>query len=209
MICAATMALALLAVGMANVAEYPLVIGVGGSSAVYGVIVAAWAGGQFLGARLSRRIATAKGERRALGFGILGTTTCVGLIGIIPSVESMVVLFAASGIAWSAASVAATGVLQRWAPDAVRGRVFSAYTALQQSAIGTSLLLGGTLMSGVSARTVFILAGVLGLASSWLATRMPPREPRGSSLPGALAGGQHADERAVRELTRQPAPAFA
>jgi MFS family permease len=84
----------------------------------------------------------------------------------------MVVLFALSGIAYSMASVSATGVLQRWSPDEVRGRVFSAYTGLQQAALGLSLCLGGTLLSGVHPRVVFMIAGLLGTSAAMLAFRM-------------------------------------
>jgi MFS family permease len=203
------MALTLLAVGMANVAEYPLVVGVGGTSTGYGVIVAAWAAGQFVGARLARRIETPRGEKRSLGLGVLGTGGCVALIGLFPSVASMVALFAVSGVAWSAASVAATGVLQRWAPDAVRGRVFSAYTALQQSALGASLCLGGTLLSGVDPRVVFILAGALGVASAWLATWMPPRAGRPLSPEAASERQRGIAGEALRERRAAPVPAFA
>jgi MFS family permease len=209
MFCAATMALTLLAVGMANVAEYPLVVGVGGTSAGYGVIVAAWAAGQFVGARLARRIETPLGEKRSLGLGVLGTGGCVGLIGLFPSVASMVALFAVSGVAWSVASVAATGVLQRWAPDAVRGRVFSAYTALQQSALGVSLCLGGTLLSGVAPRGVFVLAGALGVASAWVATRMPPRPGRPVSLEIAADKQRGSAGEVPRQLRAGLVPAFA
>jgi MFS family permease len=209
MICAATMGLTLLAVGMANVAEYPLVVGLGGTSAGYGVIVAAWAAGQFAGARLARRIKSPRGEKQALGLGVFGTGGCVALIGIFPSVPSMVALFAVSGVAWSAANVAATGVLQRWAPDAVRGRVFSAYTALQQSALGVSLCLGGTLLSGVDPRVVFILGGGLGVASAWLATRMPPRAGRPLSLETASDRQAGSAGEAIRKRRAAPVPAFA
>jgi MFS family permease len=209
MICAATMALTLLSVGMANVAEYPLVVGVGGTSAAYGVIVAAWAAGQFVGARIARRIETPVGEKRALGFGVLGTGLCVGSIGLFPSVVSMVVLFAISGVAWSAANVAATGVLQRWPPDAVRGRVFSTYTALQQTALGVSLCLGGTLLAGVNPRVVFILAGALGATSAFAATRMPPRADRPLS-PDTTPNRQSASSReALRERRASSVPTFA
>jgi MFS family permease len=203
MICAATMALALLSVGMANVAEYPLVIAVGGTSAGYGVIVASWAGGQFIGSRIGRRISTPRGEKLALGFGLLTTASAVALIGALPSVISMILLFALSGVAWSCANVAATGVLQRWAPDAVRGRVFSAYTGVQQAALGTSLCLGGTLLSDVSPRTVFVFAGALGVISALLAARMPPRQRDDTRGGAATESGPSGATASARSLGRR------
>jgi MFS family permease len=200
-ICSATMALTLLSVGMANVAEYPLVVAIGGTSTGYGIIVGAWAAGQFVGARLARRISTPRAEKLALGGGLLGTAVCTGFIGVVPSIASMVALFAVSGISFSIANVSATGVLQRWSPDEVRGRVFSAYTGLQQAALGLSLVLGGTLLPGVEPRVVFVIAGILGITAALVALRMPPRGPN-RSLPQLLAQMRRSDETPprIREL---------
>jgi MFS family permease len=176
-ICTAVIALSLLAVGMINVVEYPLFVSLGAGSAAFGIAVASWAAGQLIGARLARRLSTPKGERRALTSGLFLTAVGIGAAGVIPSVVLVTAVFALGGVGYSLASVAAVGVLQRWSPDATRGRVFAAYTGIQQAMMGTSLCTGGVLLAALSPSRICLLAGALGIAASALALRMPPRSP--------------------------------
>jgi MFS family permease len=158
---------------MINIAEYPLFVARGAGSAAYGIAIAAWAVGQVGGSRVARRLSSFKGERRGFITGWSATALTIGAVALIPVPAVMAVIFAFGGCGFSIASISSTLINQRGSDDAVRARVFGATAALQQVAMGLSILGGGILLSLSSPKTVFATAGVLGLIAAMSANAIP------------------------------------
>jgi MFS family permease len=182
---AASVGLGLLGTGMMNTAEYPLFVQLGSGSFAFGISVAGWGLGLVLGARRARNCHDAAAERRLLiaGMALVGVGQL--LSGLIPVVAIVVVLFTMAGVGYGASNAASTLVMQRWAPDAVRARVFGAVDSVYSTAIGIAMASAGVLLALLGARGVFVLGGLIALAGVVVAERMPPRRERHDEAPAA------------------------
>ncbi len=153
-------------VSAVNVADVFFVRGtLHGSTMLYGLIGAVWTGAMLAGAWLV--------ARRPLGDGALGVALLVSLGGAcvavmlastVPAVGWMVPLWALGGAFNGGVNVAAAVLLARRVPAAVRGRASAVFGGVANGANGTGYLLGGVLLSVVSARMLLGLAGGVGLA---------------------------------------------
>jgi putative MFS transporter len=182
---AASVGLGLLGTGMMNTAEYPLFVDLGGGSFAFGIAVAGWGFGLVLGARRARHCREAAAERRLLIAGMALLATGQLLSGLIPVVAIVVVLFTMAGVGYGASNAAQTLVMQRWAPDAVRARVFGAVDSVYSTAIGVAMASAGVLLALLGARGVFVLGGLIALAGVFVAERVPPRRERRDEVPAA------------------------
>jgi ENTS family enterobactin (siderophore) exporter len=179
--------LCLLGTGMINVAEYPLFVDMGGGSKAYGIAVAGWAIGGFVAGRIARRQGDAYSERQKLLFGCGGVALAIGLCGVVPYVAPVVVLFAIGGFAASTRGIAGSLIYQRWTPDHIRARTFSALGTANISAIGVAMIVSGLVLSALSPAGVCIACGLFALLALIIATRVPPRRREGDSDPTAPA----------------------
>ena len=73
--------------------------------------------------------------------------------------------------------------MQRWAPDAVRARVFGAVDSVYSTAIGIAMASAGVLLALLGARGVFVLGGLIALVGVVVAERVPPRRERHGEAP--------------------------
>jgi MFS family permease len=175
----------LLGTGMVNVAEYPLLVKLGGGSEAYGVAVSGWALGGFLAGRVVRRQGDAYSERVRLIGGCALVAIAIGLCGVVPVAWVVVVLFSIGGFAANTRGIAATLIFQRWAPDHVRARTFAAMSAANIGAIGIAMTVSGLVLAALTPAGVCIASGCVGLLALLIATRVPPRqrgEPAGAAL---------------------------
>jgi MFS family permease len=168
-----SVSLVALALGMTNVAELPLFVSIGAGKVGFGVAVAAWAGGQITGGRLSARIVGWRLERLTLIGACAVLAAVVGLSGGLPVFAVIALLFVAGGVGNALANVSLILMVQRWAPAEVQSRAVAAIEAIINTAVGISLLAGGLLLSPLGARGVYLLAGVLGAAAAAIAFRIP------------------------------------
>jgi predicted MFS family arabinose efflux permease len=139
-----------------------------GDEATIGMLMSARGVGALIGPFIFRRWARERDERLFLGL------TIAGLI-----FGSGYVLFAVAPAAWVAAIGAgiahmgggsiwtlSTYGLQRWTPDAIRGRVFSFDYGLVTLTIATSVFVAGLLADRVDPR--FVALGISGVAIVWI-----------------------------------------
>ena len=167
--------LCLLGTGMVNVAEYPLFVDMGGGSQAYGVAVAGWAIGGFIAGRIIRRQGDAYSERMRLLFGCGVVALAIGLCGVVPLVGPVVILFSIGGFAASTRGIASTLIYQRWTPDHIRARTFSALGTANVSAIGVAMIVSGIILGALTPAGVCIACGLVALFALIVATRVPPR----------------------------------
>jgi MFS family permease len=172
-----SVALVALALGMTNVAELPLFVSIGAGQVGFGIAVAAWGGGQIAGGRLASRIVGGRLERLALIAGCALATGAIGLSGAIPAFAAVAILFAVGGVGNALLNLALILTVQRWAPQQLQARTLAAVEALVNTAIGTSLLVGGLLLTPLGAQGVYLLAGGLGAIAVLVALRIP-RQPK-------------------------------
>jgi MFS family permease len=171
-------ALVALALGMMNVAEYPLFVHLGVGKVGFGVAAAAWGAGQIAAARLASRIRDAHTERRVLIGASALLAAAVGLSGAVPLFAFVVGAFLLGGVGNTFASMACLLIAQRWSPPQIQSRVIAAVEAIVNTALGASLVVGGVLLSPLGASGVFIVSGTLGALAAATALRIPrDKEP--------------------------------
>ncbi len=150
-----------LVAGMANVVTVFLIRQTLHSSATwFGIEGATCAATMTVGSLLIGRV---QGQRRLIIWGLAGmgglSLACVGY-GLAPTVVWLLVPAAGCGFANAALNVCTGTVLMARSPEAMRGRVAAAFSGLTSAAQIGSMLLGGALLTVLSPRQVFILAGV-------------------------------------------------
>ena len=141
-----------------------------GDDATIGMLMSARGVGALVGPFIFRRWARERDERLFLGLSIAGLIFGSGYV-----------LFAVAPAAWVAAIGAgiahmgggsiwtlSTYGLQRWTPDAIRGRVFSFDYGLVTLTIATSVFVAGLLADSVDPRLVAL--GISGVALVWITT---------------------------------------
>jgi MFS family permease len=193
-----SVALVALALGMTNVAELPLFISIGAGKIGFGIAVAAWAGGQIVGARLSARVIGWRLERLVLIGSCVLLAVAVGLSGALPVFAVIALLFVACGIGNALANVTLILMVQRWAPVEVQSRAIAAIEAIANTAVGISLLAGGLLLSPLGAPGVYLLAGALGAAAAAIAFRVPRDGAPIKTEPEAASSAEREPPRAVK-----------
>lgn len=179
--------LCLLGTGMINVAEYPLFVDMGGGSKAYGIAVAGWAIGGFVAGRLARREGDAYSERQKLLFGCGTVALAIGLCGVVPYVAPVVILFSIGGFAASTRSIAGWLIYQRWTPDHIRARTFSALGTANIGAIGIAMIVSGLVLNALTPAGVCIACGLFALLALIVAMRVPPRRRDDDAAPTAAA----------------------
>lgn len=132
-----------------------------GSSITYGILVAAWGGGIIFGALLGSTLLV---KRQLELFSMLGATLIgisLGLSGIFPLLEVVVITYVIGGMANGLFNVAIRTLLHQRVLDRMYGRVFSAYLALRNIAVITGYIIGAS-FAVESSRSVYIVSGALG-----------------------------------------------
>ncbi|HEY3921400.1 MAG TPA: MFS transporter [Gaiellaceae bacterium] len=179
----ASVGLGFLGAGMLNLAEFPLIVHLGGGSLAWGTAAAGWGVGRVVGARLSRRTRGVLLERRVLVAGRLvmglGTVAC----GLAPSVPAVVVLFFFLGAAATASMTAANLVIQRWTPDPVRARCFAVLGSVSSASLGLAIVVAGVLLKPIGPDMVFVVGGSIALLGVLPSMRLPPRKQPTRPMP--------------------------
>ncbi len=163
----AGVALVVLLVGMVDVVLVYLVRDTLRAGGVwYGVTEASWMAGMVAGSVGAGRVGTEHRQVRATIAG--AAVACAGLAGfaVAPAVGILVPLSVLGGVGNGYAGVCLSTLLMTRTTDSARGRVSSAANAIFGGAQGTSLLLGGAVAIVLSPRSIYALAGLLGLAAA-------------------------------------------
>lgn len=171
----AGMTAAVLASVVVNVADVFFVLeDLGAGPGTYGWVTACWpAAGVVAGWAAGRLV----GARALLG-ALAGATAVMGVglatAGAVVTVGASVLGWVLGGGANAVQRVAFTALVRARTPDAERGRVFAASSALFQVANATGLAVGAGVVGAVGARGSLVGAGVLTVlvgAGTWAATR--------------------------------------
>lgn len=155
------------------------------SSGWYGGVGAAWAVGMVLGAQLAGR---ASGEGRFARTLVLGSVVLsLGLAGyaVVPAAGWLLPFAVLGGVGNGLANVCASTLIVLRTPEAALGRVGAATSAITSSAQVGAYALGGVAAGLLAPRTIFVLAGALGLAAAVAFGRGLVRASSGS---GGLGG---------------------
>jgi MFS family permease len=150
-----------LGLGMAMVADVPLVELFGAGSAGYGMLIGAWGAGSVLGSIAGRKLSE-RTEARALVAGtvVIGVTTAgVALSPWFPPVLALILM---AGVADAIVMVADRNIQQRRTPDVVRSRVVSASEAVVTVALAVGFVLGGPALEVLGPRAVYAIGGACG-----------------------------------------------
>jgi MFS family permease len=155
----------LLGMGMSLVADPALAETFHAGSFGYGMLTAAWGAGTILGSMLGRR-ATEETEGRWLvvcSFGLAVTGFGVWLAPAFPVAVAWVAVF---GIADGPTLVIEQNLLQRRAPDVVRGRVVSAFETVMHTGLSFALVLGAAVEPSAGPRGTYGIAGAIALVGA-------------------------------------------
>lgn len=121
--------------------------------------------GLFIGMMLARRAgAWVAEERRAgrfIGWLLLAHGLCFAVAGLMPSLTSMSLWFAASRVILGAEFGVQETLMMRVIPDDYRGRVFTTDRALELSTMMLSMIAAGAMLTWVGPRTMIIVSGFL------------------------------------------------
>jgi MFS family permease len=150
-----------LGLGMAMVADVPLVELFGAGAAGYGMLIGAWGAGSVLGSIAGRKLSE-RTEARALVAGtvVIGVTTAgVALSPWFPPVLALILM---AGVADAIVMVADRNIQQRRTPDVVRSRVVSASEAVVTIALAVGFVLGGPALEVLGPRAVYAIGGACG-----------------------------------------------
>ncbi len=171
--------LAMLTVALGNVAEVFLArVSFNAGSFGYGLMWAA----SGLGAVIGALFASVWLERRSMsavyaaGIAVMG----IGYLaaGASPTVWVALWCVLFGGVGNAAAIVCNSLLVQRGAPDAVRGRVFTVIMGSNYAVLGIGMALAGPLVDAVGPRWVYGIAGGIALVAALVGFTMLRREPR-------------------------------
>jgi MFS family permease len=146
----------------------------------YGVTEASWMVGMVGGAVGAGEVGTDRGRVQATIAGI--AVACAGVAGfaVAPGVWVLVPISILGGIGNGYAGTCLSTLLLSRTADSARGRVSAAANAVLGGAQGVSLLFGGAVAMVLSPRTIYAVAGLLGLGAAGvlaLAHASPDSEP--------------------------------
>ena len=147
-----------LAIGSVLVAELPLAQSFGVGSVGYGLIATAFGVGALGGSLWARRL-TAATEGPAIAYGSIGTAAGFAAISVMPSIAPIYGAMLVSGASDGVVDVAALGILQRRAPDAVRSRVLSAFDGAILATLALSFLFAGAVVDAFGPKAAYAIAG--------------------------------------------------
>jgi MFS family permease len=147
-----------LGIGMAMVADVPLVELFGAGATGYGLLIGAWGAGSVVGSLAGRKL-NERTEPRALFAGtvMIGVTTAG--VALSPWFPPVLLLILLSGAADAIVMVADRSIQQRRTPDVVRSRVVSASESVITIALAIGFVLGGPALELLGPRGVYAAGG--------------------------------------------------
>jgi MFS family permease len=153
------------------------VLGMGDSGAGY--LNAAFGTGGVLGIAVTATLVGKRRLLRSIGAGVAVAGAALGLLALVPSVASALVLLAAAGLARNLVDVAGRTLLQRSCPANVLSRVFGVLEGLAMASLAVGSLLIPLLVALSGERgAVACTAAILPLALLLLARRLLAADER-------------------------------
>lgn len=147
-------------------AETVLVFDFGAGALGLGLLTGGWGLGMVGGSWYAGRALHPANEPTAVFLGRVGMGVALAVVGLSPWFWPAVVCYVAGGAAGGFLLVAAQSLLQRNAPDALRGSVFGAAEGLKSGAFGIGVLAAGFVVEAAGAQTTYVLVGLGVLAGT-------------------------------------------
>jgi MFS family permease len=171
--------IAMVTMALANVAEVFLAtVSFDAGSFGYGLMWAA----SGLGAVLGALFASSWLERRSMTVVYASAITLMGLgdiaAGCSPNVWVAIWCVLLGGVGNATAIVCNSLLVQRGAPDNVRGRVFTVIMGATSAVLGIGMALAGPLVDAVGARWAYVIAGMVALVAAATGFVMLRRQPQ-------------------------------
>lgn len=176
----------LLAVGVVNSVEVPLILGpFAAGAALTGLVLAGGTASQVLGSLLAPRAGARLGRLYPGALAVMAAAmfTC----GVSPTLALVMVAFVVSGVANGLAVVHNRSALQRGTEPGERMAVIALLIGVGAIMTALGAAGGGVLASAVSPRAAFVAAGVVGAASVVPAVVLARRARAGAG--GRMQGG--------------------
>jgi MFS family permease len=161
----------LLGIGIVDVASYPLSLRLGGGTEGYGAMTALLGGGGVLGAAVAGRVLAAGPARVLVGAFAVGAAG-LALAGAAPVLALALTGMALAGAGRGLGDVADTTLLQLYAHDAVRSRVFAVQEGAAHVAFTLSAFSGGLLVEALGARGAFAVGAGCGAAAALVGAQL-------------------------------------
>lgn len=173
-------ALLLAGMGMTTPAEVVRAAEMGLGAGGYGLMVAAWASGALLGARLAGILMDRHGPRAMLALGSALVSAGLAVVAVTPWPAPLMLGLAAGGVAEGTTEVVHVVVIQRRAPGPVIARALAARSAIEQIAYSVPLIVAAPLIDAFGAPPAYVAgaAACAGAAGVFAARRFPRRGPR-------------------------------
>jgi len=152
---------AFIGVGFVIAANPALADLLGAGAVGLGALWGGWGVGTIVGARVGGWLLR---DDRLVAWAVVGfALQALGLTLIwqLPSITTVVLAVGLGGLGGGLADPARQTLIQRRAPDAVRGRVFATMEAVGWSSFAVSLVAAGVLVERVGIRPSYLLAGML------------------------------------------------
>ncbi|MEJ7763383.1 MAG: MFS transporter [Thermomicrobiales bacterium] len=162
---------------------------------VFALLMATIAGGAVVGALVGNRIEPRIGRRRLLAIGYLGPLFLLP-VGLVPPLPVVFACWFALGFTDAWAVIAMQAYLVEAVPDALRGRMYAAWSAIITLAAAAWFGIVGLVIPTLGAPAVFVLAGlIVGIGG-----------PVALLLTGALATLRRGPDPAVAAMPPGPSP---
>ena len=179
-----TWSLAMLTIALANVAEVFLATKSFNAGAFgYGLMWAA----SGLGAAGGALFASAWLEKRSMSAVYAAAIALMGIgyvaAGVSPNVWVAIWCLLLQGIGNATAIVCNSLLVQRGAPDAMRGRVFTVLIGSTSAVLGLGMIVAPPLIKAVGPRWVYVIAGGIALAAAATGHAMLRRNPHPAPAP--------------------------
>ncbi|MDQ3512307.1 MAG: MFS transporter [Chloroflexota bacterium] len=127
---------------------------------VFALLMATIAGGAAVGALVGNRIEPRIGRRRLLAIGYLGPLFLLP-VGLVPPLPVVFACWFALGFTDAWAVIAMQAYLVEAVPDALRGRMYAAWSAIITLAAAAWFAIVGLVVPVLGAPVVFVLAGLI------------------------------------------------
>ena len=178
--------------GFVNVAEVSLAkVSLDGGDLGLGVLMAGAGVGRVLGSFLGGTWVERRGMRDAYASAIVLMAAGVGLAAAAPVIWLAAAAVVVSGFGNGIASVCNPVLVQRGAPDELRGRAFTVIMSVNFAALGLAMILAGFLTDALGARWVWALAAatyVVGAAVAAVLARGVVSPPEAALEPLPVVG---------------------
>jgi MFS family permease len=170
--------LAMITIAFVNVSEVVLAkVSFDAGDFGFGLLFAANGFGAVIGALFASTLLERRGMTLLYGLaiGLMGVANIAA--GISPNVWVASLFVVASGIGNATALVCNTLLVQRGAPDYVRGRAFTLIMGTNFAVLGLGMAVAGPLVDALGARWVWGIAGAIAIAAALTGYALLRREP--------------------------------